>query len=300
MFDWDDLRIFLAVARSRQLAPAARALGLDATTVGRRLRRLAAALKSELFEIEAGERRLTEQGQALFAHAETMESTALHALGEVGGDSNQATGHVRLSVAEGFATWVLAPRLPAFRARHPDIRLDLVTASGFLNPSKREADVAVMMARPRHGRLIAAKLADYRLRLYAAKSYLAAHGPIGEIEALRGHALIGYVPEFLYSPELDYLGEVAPGLDATLRSTSINVQYRAIASGAGIGVLPSFIADQDPGLTMIFPDQVNILRSFWLVTHSDMRRLARIDAVLGWLKDSATGRTGAAALNLGD
>jgi DNA-binding transcriptional LysR family regulator len=289
MFDWDDLRIFLAVARSRHLASAARSLGMDATTVGRRLRRLGAALQSELFEVEAGERRLTEQGQALLAHAETIESTALHALGEVGGGSTQASGHVRLSVAEGVATWVLAPRLPAFRKRHPDIRLDLVTASGFLNPSKREADIAVMMARPRHGRLIAAKLADYRLRLYAAASYIETHGPIGSIEELSRHTLIGYVPEFLYSPELDYLGEVAPGLDANLRSTSINVQYSAIANGTGIGVLPSFIADQDPGLTMLFPEQVDIVRSFWLVTHSDMRRLARIEAVLEWLKEAPTG-----------
>ena len=295
MFDWDDLRIFLAVARSRHLAPAARSLGMDATTVGRRLRRLSTALQSELFELEGGERRLTEHGQALFAHAETIESTALSALGEVGGDSNQATGHVRLSVAEGFATWVLSPRLPEFRARHPDIQLDLVTASGFLNPSKREADVAVMMERPRHGRLIAAKLADYRLRLYVARTYLDTHGPIRSIEELGRHALIGYVPEFLYSPELDYLGEVAPGLDAILRSTSINVQYRAVASGAGIGVLPGFIGDQDPGLIQLFPKQVDIQRSFWLVTHSDMRRLARIEAVLAWLRDAATGRAAPSA-----
>ncbi len=121
------------------------------------------------------------------------------------------------------------------------------------------------------------------------RSYIETHGPIGAIEELSGHTLIGYVPEFLYSPELDYLGEVAPGLDANLRSTSINVQYSAIANGTGIGVLPSFIADQDPGLTMLFPEQVDIVRSFWLVTHSDMRRLARIDAVLEWLKEAATG-----------
>jgi DNA-binding transcriptional LysR family regulator len=291
MFDWDDLRIFLAVSRSRHLAPAARSLGMDATTVGRRLRRLSTALQSELFEVEGGERRLTESGHALFAHAETIESTALSVLGDVAGESTQASGHVRLSVAEGFATWVLAPHLHEFRDRHPDIRLDLVTASGFLNPSKREADVAVMLARPRHGRLVAAKLADYRLRLYAAHSYLAAHGPVRSIEELGRHPLTGYVPEFLYSPELDYLGEVAPGLDASLRSTSINVQHRAIASGAGIGVLPTFIGDQDPGLAVLFPEQVDIHRSFWLVTHSDMRRLARIEAVLGWLKEAATGRT---------
>lgn len=283
MFDWDDLRIFLAVARARKLAPAARTLGIDATTIGRRITRLATGLGAPLFETVGGERQLTPRGEALFAHAETIESAALAAMGEVAGDARSLSGQVRLSVAEGFASWVLAPSLPAFHRVHPDIRIDLVTASGFLNPSKREADMAVMLARPRTGRLVAAKLGDYRLGLYAARAYLADHPAPTSVDDLRRHSLIGYVPEFIYAPELDYLGEIGSGLEARLRSTSINVQHRMVAAGAGIGVLPAFIADRDPALAPVLP-ATGIRRSFWLVTHSDVRRLARIEAVAAWLK----------------
>ncbi|ARS27898.1 LysR family transcriptional regulator [Sphingomonas sp. KC8] len=284
MFDWDDLRIFLAVARARKVAPAARTLGIDATTIGRRLTRLASGLGAPLFETIGGERQLTPRGEALFAHAETIESAALAAMGEIGGDARSLSGQVRLSVAEGFASWVLAPALPAFHRANPDIRVDLVTASGFLNPSKREADMAVMLARPRTGRLVAVKLGDYALGLYAARAYLADHPAPAQIEDLTAHSLIGYVPEFIYAPELDYLGEIGSGLEARLRSTSINVQHRMIAAGAGIGVLPAFIADRDPALVPLLPDTATIRRSFWLVTHSDVRRLARIEAVAAWLK----------------
>ena len=287
MFDWDDLRIFLAVARARRIAVAARSLGIDPTTIGRRLARLSERLNAALFETVGGERRLTPRGEALFAHAEAIESSALAALGEVTGDSQSLSGHVRLSVAEGFATWVLAPELPGFHRANPAIQLDLITASGFLNPSKREADMAVMLARPRKGRLSAAKLGDYRLRLYVTDAYLAGRADPRTVDELRGHSLIGYVPEFIYSPELDYLSEIGTGLEPAVRSTSINVQHRLIASGTGIGVLPRFIADRDPALRPLLADSVEISRSFWLVTHSDVRRLARIDAVGRWLRHCA-------------
>lgn len=264
-------------------------LGVDATTIGRRLTRLSEQLGAQLFETVGGERLLTERGQALLRHAEAVESAALAAMGEVTGDSRRLSGQVRLSVAEGFATCVLAPALPAFHRAHPDIQIDIVTASGFLNPSKREADMAVMLARPRTGKLVASKLHDYRLRLYAAPGYIATYGMPADIEALRDHSLIGYVPEFIYAPELDYLGEVGAGLEPKLRSTSINIQHRLIAGGAGIGVLPAFIGDNDAGLVPLLADQKEIRRTFWLVTHSDTRGLARIGAVVDLLKGCAAG-----------
>lgn len=290
MFDWDDLRIFLTVARAKRIAEAARMLGIDPTTIGRRMTRLAEKLGAPLFEGMGGDRRLTERGHALFAHAENIESAALAAMGEVGGESRSLSGQVRLSVAEGFATWVLAPQLSAFHRMQPDIRLDIITASGFLNPSKREADIAVMLARPRHGRLIASKLADYRLRLYAARGFVAQHGVPETISALRSLPLVSYVPEFNYSPELDYLHELSPGIDAAFRSTSINVQHQIIAGGGAIGALPRFIGDRDERLVPIMSGEIEIIRSFWLVSHADMRQLARIDAVTRWLKQEIAPR----------
>jgi DNA-binding transcriptional LysR family regulator len=288
MFDWDDLRIFLAVARARRVAPAARALGIDATTIARRLNRLGDALDAQLFEQVGGERIPTQHGLALMEHAEQAEGAAMAAMAEVRGERHSLTGHVRLSVAEGFGTWILAPALPRFHADHPGIRLDLITASGFLNPSKREADMAVMLARPQRGDLHVRKLADYRLHLYASRAYVEARGVPTSTEELSDHALVGYVPEFLFSPELDYLDEVHTGLEASLRSSSIGIQRRLVAEGGGIGVLPDFVAGRDDDLMRILPQQVEIQRSFWLVTHSDLIKLARIGAVSAMLRARAS------------
>lgn len=283
--DWDNLRIFLAVARIRRVAAAARSLGVNVTTVTRRLNSLAESLGGELFEPGAGDKRLTPQGLALMNRAEEMESAALTAFAEATGQQKSYAGHVRLSVAEGFATWILGPGLAAFGARHPEIHLDIITASGFLNPSKREADMAVMLARPVRGRLSVRKLRDYSLGLYASRAYLDRHpGPI-ERTSLGGHVLVGYVPDFNLAPELDYLDEIEPGLTARLRSTSINMQMRLIADGAGIGVLPRFIAHNDADLVPLLAEEVNIARSFWLVTHEDIRRLPRIMAVANFLEE---------------
>ena len=279
--NWDDLRIFLAVAHAGRVAPAARALGIDATTVGRRLARLEREMGVPLFETLAGERRLSEAGQALLHHAETIDAAVLSATDAPGGAG--IAGHVRMSIAEGLATHVVAPQLEAFREGHPNIRLDLITASGFLDPSKREADIAVMLARPRNRQLRAGRLADYRLRLYATPRYVAQHGLPETAADLAAHVLTGYVPEHIHAPELDYLSEVHDGLVARLRSTSINVQHAMIRSGAGIGILPDFIGAGDPALTVILPD-VTLTRSFWLVTHADGHQTPRIQAVSGWLR----------------
>lgn len=285
MFDWDDLRIFLALARLQKLAPAAAMLEVDATTVTRRLARLEQKLGARLFEVIAGERVLTGRGQELLHHAEIMESAALSAAEDVAGHERHLSGQVRLSVAEGFGTWVLAPGMADFNRRHPGIRLDLVTASGFLNPSKREADMAVMLARPQKGRLVVRRLGDYRLHLYASPAYLERAGRPQEKAALHSHSLIGYVPEFIFTPELHYLDEVDAGLEANLRSTSIIMQHRMIAEAAGIGVLPDFIGRHDPSLVPVLPAQVEIVRSFWLVIHSDLRKTARVAAVADWLRE---------------
>lgn len=287
--DWDDLRIFLAVARSRSLAIAARSLAIDPTTISRRLARLSGSIGSALFETIGGSRQLTERGLQLYGHAEAIENEALSAVGEPGGGAGGIFGQVRLSVAEGLATWVLAPHMAAFQISHPNVQLDLVTSSGLLNPSKREADMSVMLARPRSGKLVAQRLTNYTLGLYATRDYFGRNGMPEHRAELIHHVLVGYVPDFVYAPELDYLSEVGAGLEARIRSTSINVQHRIIAEGSGIGVLPKFMAAPDRRLIPVLPDHIVLERSFWLVTHGDLRRLARIEAVAGWLKQCVAG-----------
>jgi DNA-binding transcriptional LysR family regulator len=279
--NWDDLRHFLAVAHAGQLRRAADRLGVDATTVGRRLKRLEAAIGQTLFEQTKEGHALTEAGERLRERAEAMARQA-DQIGASPGEGAQLSGSVRVTVSEGFGGWFVARHLPAFAAAHPRLTVDLVASSGFLNPSRREADIAILLDRPRKGPLFTRKLTDYRLRLYAAKGWLAAHGPVESRADLRRHPLIGYVPDLLYAPELRYLAEIAPGLEPHLRSTSINAQHHLVAAGAGIAVLPCFMGDADSGLARLL-DEVVVTRSFWLVTHADTRRSARVGAFADWL-----------------
>lgn len=281
--DWRDLQFFLAVAQKGHIAKAAAAIGVDATTIGRRLRRLESCLGNTLFERTREGQVLTEAGEALLARAEVMEQQAADIEDQRGGSLAGLTGALRISVAEGFGSWFLAQHLPDFAAEHPALTIDLVASSGFLSLSKREADIAVLLSRPKVGPMRARKLSDYALRLYAAPSYLERAGAPETAAALAtGHRLIGYVPDLLYAPELRYLDDIQPGLAPQIRSSSINAQHRLVASGAGIGVLPCFIGDADPGLQRLLPDQ-RIVRSFWLVSHKDTHQLARIRAGKEWL-----------------
>ena len=281
--DWGDLPFFLAVARRGQLSQAAMAMHADPTTVGRRVRRLERALGVRLFEQAADGQTLTPAGERLLKRVEAMAALANEAATvPLGG--NDVTGTVRISVAEGFGTWFVARHLSRFADTNPALEIDLVANSGFLNPTRRETDLAVLLAPPRRGPLITRKLTDYRLNLYASKEYLSLHPPIDSPEALRDHRLIGYVPDIIYAPELRYLDELPLKVGAQLRSSSINAQHGLIASGAGLGVLPCFIGGGDPGLSRVLPD-IQITRSFWLTTHRETRNFPQVRAMSDWLVD---------------
>lgn len=279
--DWKDIQAFLAIARAGQLARAASAVSVDATTMGRRLRRLEATLGQTLFEQTREGQVLTEAGERLLVSAEAMQQAADEiAVRAAPGDT--LSGLLRVSVSEGFGTWFVARHLSSFTNLHPDLTVDLAATSGFLSPSKRETDIAILLARPRTGHVVSSKLADYHLRLYAAPAYLERHGTPRTTEELRRHRLVGYIPDLLYAPELRYLSEIDERLAPTLRSSSINAQHRMIVAGGGLGVLPCFIGEADPNLRAILPAFM-ITRSFWIVTHQDTQRLQRVRAFRAWL-----------------
>ncbi|MBW4329440.1 LysR family transcriptional regulator [Stakelama sp. CBK3Z-3] len=281
--DWGDLPYFLAVARHGQLAQAAAAMHADPTTVGRRLRRLERDLGVRLFEQTSEGQILTPAGRRLLSRVEGMATLA--AQGEAASRREaDIAGSIRISVAEGFGTWFISRHLGDFAKRYPALEIDLVANSGFLSPSRRETDLAILLARPRKGPLVARKLTDYQLRFYAARSYLDQHGPIDRIDALNTHRIIGYVPDIVYAPELRYLDELPLAAHATLRSSSINAQHQLVAAGAGIGMLPCFIADSDPRLAAILPP-IRVMRSFWLTSHRDTRGFAQVKAMNEWLLD---------------
>ena len=280
--DWDRLQYFLFVARHGTLARASAALQVDATTVSRRVSALESALGQTLFERAPSGFVLTAAGRALVPHAEAMAAAAarIHSAGEGGA---ALSGQLRVSVSEGFGYSFIAPRLAGFVAAHPELEIDLVASSGFLNPSRREADMAVLLARPRKGPLITRKLSDYSLGIYAPADRPDWQEAVTAAPLSRtGIPVIGYMPDILYAPELDYLGEIEPGLRATVRSSSILAQRRMIAGGAGVGVLPCFLAAGDPGLVRVRPEQV-VARAFWLALHRDVAPQPRIRGFIDWL-----------------
>lgn len=278
VFDWDNLRFFLAVARTGRLTVAAQRLGADHTTVSRRIAALEASLKAKLFERSPQGYNLTEQGERLLAKAESMESQALAISAEVGGSDLALSGTVRVGAPDGFGTYFLAPELGILAERHPELTLQLVALPRVFSLSKREADIAVTLEPPTEGRLVSRKLTDYGLRLYAAKDYLDSQGAIAEPADLTGRMLVTYVDDLLYSPVLDYFSALEKYRPRRYECASVVAQLEAVRAGVGIGILHDYAARRYPELRVVLPE-ISFLRSYWLVAHAEVRSLQRIEAV---------------------
>ena len=190
---------------------------------------------------------------------------------------------MRLGVTEGFGTAFIAPALSEFVNEWPGIEIDLISLSGLVSVPKREADMSVLLTRPKAGRMKVRKLTDYSLQLYASETYLSTRGPIETVEALSDHKLIGYVDDLIYSPQLRYFDEVLPGLHPGLSSPSIIAQMEMTRAGSGLCILPKFIANRYTDLVPILQAEIDVKRSFWLAIHEDVAGLARIKVLSDYL-----------------
>jgi DNA-binding transcriptional LysR family regulator len=272
--DWDDLRIFLAVARRESLSAAGKALRIDPATVGRRIARLEDSLGTRLFVKSPQGYALTETGARLVPRAEAAEA-ALRGLDETAQTPEGLTGQIRLGAPDGCANYLLPQVLALMCDRHPGLEVQLVALPRVFNLSKREADMAIGVSRPDAGRLVVQKLTDYRLHLAASRSYLATHPPIATRSDLKAHRLVGYIPDMIFDKELDYLAEL--GLAAPpLASNSVSVQLNFLRAGAGVGVVHDFALPAAPDLQRILPDDISLTRSFWLIRHADDARVPRL------------------------
>jgi len=285
--DWDNLRYFLELSRSGTLVNAARRLAVDHTTVARRIQALESQVGAPLFAREPGGHRLTEAGRRLQPQVEAMER-AFQAVESTAPASQQGlSGLVRIGATEGFGTVVLAPHLARFASQHPQLTIDLLAMPRLVHLSRREADIVISLERPARGPVVVVRLTDYTLRLYAARDYLATHPAIHSRDDLRGHTFVSYVDDLLFSKELQYLDELHRPDAFALRSTSVLAQHRAVAAGAGIAVLPAFIADEDTRLQPVLPAQANFTRTFWMSMPAEGKHLARLQAVWEFLRETA-------------
>ena len=286
--NWDDLRYFLEVARTQRASGAAKRLGVDYTTVARRIRTLEDAMGTLLFDkSRSGGFTLTAVGQQLVSYADAMETTVQSACDEVANTGHALSGHVRIASTEGFGCFFLAPQLAHFRIAHPHVTVDLLPVPHFVSLSKREADIAITIERPNRGPYVCTKLCDYHLRLYATREYLADHAPITSKDDLHKHAFVGYVDDLAFSNELLYLERTVPGAAVGLRTTSVIAQHFAVLQGSGLAILPCFMAAQQPALVPVLPEEVVLTRCFWIYCREDLRKLRRITVLWDYLRAAA-------------
>ena len=283
--NWDDVRIFLAVARAGQILGAARRLELNHTTVSRRVAALEESLNAKLFRRLTTGSELTSAGERFLIIAERMESDIIAARSDIAGEGDSVSGTVRIGAPDGFGVAYLAPRLGALAELHPELKIQLVPVPRSFSLSRREADIAITTERPSEGRLVATKLVDYSLGLYASRAYLAARGEPRNVEDLKRHRLVGYVPDLVAYASLAYAAEIDPGWNPGFMISSSLGQAEAVRSGAGIGILHTFIARAMPELVPV-PVAAPVRRAYWLVYHESMRGLSRIRVVASHIAEA--------------
>ena len=276
--DWDNVRVFLAVARGGQFVAAAKRLKLDHATVSRRIAALEETVGAKLFDRRMTGAKLTGAGERFIGAAEQMESAFLHAQGEISGLDLELSGDVRIGAPDGFSTYYLTTALRDFAERHPGVRLQLMPLPQLTPLARREVDVVVGLDKPEAGRFVARKLTDYTLGIYASAAYLKRNGGPSDIEALKRHRLIGYVEEHAFSTALDYVRELYDGAPTIFESTNAVTQLEAVRAGVGLGVVHHFIARRFKDLIRVLPER-SATRAYWLVTHEDTRNLGRIRAL---------------------
>lgn len=269
--DWDDMRVFLQVARAESLTAAGRRLGLDPATVGRRIARLEDRLGAALFVKSPQGYALTERGERLRAHVADAE-TALKLGAEEGAEAEGLRGQIRIGAPDGAANYLLPQVCAAIQEDNPDLEVQILALPRVVNLSKREADMAITVSPPSAGRLTVQKVTDYTLHLAMRRDTVV---PL-DIAAAAHLPLVGYIPDMIFDRELDYLDAV--GRNAVqLASNSVAVQVQMLRQG-GIGIVHDFALPSAPELRRVLMDEVSLRRAFYLVRHAADRKSERINA----------------------
>ncbi|MEU4596067.1 LysR family transcriptional regulator [Nocardia sp. NPDC023988] len=278
----DDLLVLLAVGRSGRFVTAAAELGINHTTISRRIAALEAAVGGRVLTKVAGGWELTDLGREALVAAETVEA-AVRSLGSPGGERT-LEGVVRLSATDGFSAYLAAPSAARVQRRHPGIAVEIVAATRRASTQRTGLDLEVVVGRPQVHRAEAIELGDYCLGLYAARDYLDAHGAPATIDDLAGYPLVYFIESILQVDDLDVATSFAPTMRQSVSSTNVFVHVEATRAAAGIGLLPCFMADRHPDLVRVLADEVRVQLTYWLVTRPETLRRSEVAAVVDALR----------------
>ena len=278
--NWDDARVFLAVCRESTLRGAARVLGVDQATVGRRITALEKSLSATLFLRTSEGYALTAMGEAALKAVEKMEHSALELERRIQGLDDRLTGTVRVSTTDSMAIDFLIPAIARLHEQHPDVRVQLDASTQIISLSKREADIAVRNTRPDNPDLIARRIARWPVGLFASRDYVDAHGVPAPGSAFEGHDLVVYQPYLQGHKDMTLVSEpLGRGRIVSSLSSGLLVR-RAIAAGIGLGEIPVYMGERD-GLVRLWPERTRpVPYDVWLVTHEDLRHTARVRVVI--------------------
>lgn len=299
MFDWNDLRAFLAVARGGSTLAGAKALGVNQTTVARRIEALEQALGLKLFDRGQSGSRLTEAGRDLVPEAERVEQAAERFGLRAASHRRGVAGSLRVTATEMMANAVLMPGLAEFRRQYPDVQLDLIVTDRPLNLEAGEADVAIRSgASLPSSNLVARKLVDHEFALYCSRDYARRKGVPKSLDDLKDHDLIGGDLEMSEGPGMAWMFEKAGGKAPVSRSNTLTNLYSAIKAGMGIAPMVCQAADADPQLLRCSDPIEDAKGSSWVVTRPELKNTPRVRAFIDFVVPYVQQQT-KAALELG-
>ncbi len=283
MFDWNDLRYFLAVAREGSTIAAAKMLGVNQSTVQRRLSDLEEKLGRELTTRQTSGYKLTAFGEELLAYAERVESAVGELERHVADSGRDRSGVIRVTCPEPIVPR-LTPLMDRFHERHPKYRVEFLTSDRYLDLLKGEADVAFRSG-DTDDDLIGRKIADSIWAVYASRTYIERHGQPDRVEDLANHLLVSFDETMPNHRVAKWLNAVAPQARIIARNNSVLGLVYAVKSGIGMGPLPTAIADEQSELVRVLGPIAELTRSWRLLTHPDLRRMPRISAFFDFIAE---------------
>jgi DNA-binding transcriptional LysR family regulator len=287
--DWDDLKYFLAVARHGSTLGAGRALRVSQTTVARRLAALEQRLGLVLVERRQAGYALTTAGEALVKRAESVEAAAAAFADAAGAQSREASGTVCLTCIELYAVTIVPPLLRDLHEAHPGLKIELDVADFRRDLAAGEADVALRAGRmPADSSLVGRRIAPDPWTLYCSRAYAAAHPRPRTAADLRGHQIIGGGGDKIWPPYRAWLQRHRLEEAVTMHHSSASGLLAAVRAGAGLAVLPSFVADRDPDLVRCLKPIAGDDSEMWLLTHERLRHTPRVRAVMDFLGERLT------------